>query len=221
MSSSDHSPLIPEKMKRLCFGEEQPRNTQPSAAAAGKRGRKPGTSRTPKNKVPQRGMGVERLEQMRVQESLQQAAAAGLVVLPPSQPQTPPTLVHHHHHHNSPLGYGAPSPPPHVAYGAYGLDHYPKPMIHAGHSSISTFGVVSHHHQGPNFTTEGVAVAATSPGWSVPNHHQHQLNRVVGPFGSGTPFGVGSPMETSKELSSIPNLLPAARSEPLAFGPVF
>nr|KYP58821.1 hypothetical protein KK1_014243 [Cajanus cajan] len=103
-----------------------------------------------------------------------------------------PTFHDHHHHHHFlqchpqvfasgsvPVRYGAPAPSSNHAFQC--------PQQHVINGS-NTIGVSS---QCPFVGNK------SGGGWILPN--------MMGSYGSGPPLLVGTPLETSKELSSMPN----------------
>ncbi|TKY49032.1 hypothetical protein E2542_SST26458 [Spatholobus suberectus] len=98
-----------------------------------------------------------------------------------------PNFNDHHHHHLVQC-----QPPPMFASGSLPVRYgAPAPSLNLG------FQCPQQHVINGNNTIGG--------GWMLPNR--------VGSYGSGAPLLVGTPIETSKELSSIPNLY----SEPECF----
>lgn len=174
-------------MKPLCSCEE-PEGAEPVRS----RGRR-NNGKGPK-KPRQRGLGVEQLERLRI--------ASGGVPIP---------TLHDHHHHllqchpappmfgSVPVRYGAPAPPSPNYHHAHGGFHQYCPhqqqqqQVIGGTTGLNVLGGGGDHCS----VTGGVATA----GWVVPNQH----NNRVGPYGSGPPT-LFSPMENSKELSSMPNV---------------
>ncbi|OIV92388.1 hypothetical protein TanjilG_09986 [Lupinus angustifolius] len=130
-------------------------------------------------KQPQRGLGVEKLERLRMQESLMKMNETCSRVVP-----LIPTFTSVQDHFNSvPVRYGAPN---HVQ----GVFQCPPQQVLNGNNRSK--GV------------DGTSSGFSGVGFVVPN----QVNRVSS-YGYGVPLLsplVGTPLVTSKELSSMPNV---------------
>ncbi|CAJ1957063.1 unnamed protein product [Sphenostylis stenocarpa] len=128
-------------------------------------------------KPPQRGLGVAQLERLRIQESWKKMSEGSSGVLPV-------TTLHDHHQQQQHFQCH----PPAFANGGIPL-RCGAPSANLGFQ----FQCPQQQVINGNNTIGG--------GWIV-------HNRVVGngSYGSGPPLLVGTPLETSKELSSIPNL---------------
>ncbi|CAL0310126.1 unnamed protein product [Lupinus luteus] len=132
-------------------------------------------------KQPQRGLGVEKLERLRMQESLMKMneTCSGLVPVMPTFTSVP-------------VRYVAPN---HVQ----GVFQCPPKKV-LNENSIGLWGkggpiIGNNRSEGVDGTSSGIC----GVGFVVPN----QLNRVSS-YGYGVPLL--SPLETSKELSSMPNV---------------
>lgn len=154
---------------------------EPGNGSGRGRGRR-NNGKAPK-KQPQRGLGVEQLERLRMEETLKKASEASGI----------PTFHDHQHllqchtsqvfaSGNVPVRYGVPS-----SSGFQFPQQNNNNTIASGSGGLIGFNA-----------------------WVVPNQQQH--NRVTFPYGSG-PILCNTPLvrnnntlETSKELSSIPNL---------------
>ncbi|KAK7272487.1 hypothetical protein RJT34_29107 [Clitoria ternatea] len=161
--------------------------------AAGRSRNKRANGKGPK-KPPQRGLGVEQLERLRIQESWKKMTeASGTGGVPLTLPLPLPTL--HDHHHLVPL-FASGSVP--VRYGAPSSSSSNHVQCTGFQQQQEVMNVGSNHP----FIGNKVGAAC---GWVLPNHH---LNRF-GSFGVSAPppLLLGTPLiETSKELSSMPNL---------------
>ncbi|KAI9075604.1 hypothetical protein K1719_042404 [Acacia pycnantha] len=182
----------------LCGGgsseEEPPKTTEPSTTRSG-RGRKANNNGKGPKKQPQRGMGVAQLESiLRNQEINGQihrsspsssSVITSTLLSPPSFP-----VVNEPFAGNLPLHYAAPS--------NHGPLHCPPPPPLMFNGNVVIPGRSG--HQGP---TVGTTTAAYNAGFNV----------LGGGFGAPTwnPL-VGCPLETSRELSSMPN--PHSESHP-------
>lgn len=149
--------------------------------AGGGRGRR-NNGKAPK-KQPQRGLGVEQLERLRMEETLKKAAEASGI----------PTFHDHQHL----------------------LQCHPPQVFASGNVPVR-YGVPSSNgfqfpQQNNNTIASGSGGLIGFNAWVVPNQQQH--NRVTFPYGSGPILCNTTPLvrnnntlETSKELSSMPNL---------------
>ncbi|KAJ1383778.1 hypothetical protein SESBI_43075 [Sesbania bispinosa] len=182
--ASERTNLNEDTKKPLCACED-------SKAEPGRsRGRK--TNVKGPKKAPQRGLGVEKLERLRIQESWKKMAeASGVPTL-----HDPHLLQCHPPMFGSgsvPMRYGAPSP--NHAHGGFQCPHQ---QVMMNGNTVPFIG----NKGGMNVLGGGGSNVAA--GWLMPN----QVNRV-GPYGSGPSLLgplVGTPLETSKELSSMPNV---------------
>uniref|UniRef100_A0A0R0GVC1 Uncharacterized protein n=1 Tax=Glycine max TaxID=3847 RepID=A0A0R0GVC1_SOYBN len=143
-------------------------------------------------KPPQRGLGVAQLERLRLQESwkkMSEGSSSGGGVL-----QVPlPTLHDHYHQQQQLFQCHPPHPPVFAASGGVPVRH--------GAPSPPTPNLGFQYFQYPQqqqVMINGSNNSTIGGGWMLPNR--------VDSFGSVSPLLVGTPLETSKELSSIPNL---------------
>lgn len=168
-----------DKTMKPLSSEELPK-TEPPRSARGRRANN-GKGPNPK-KQPQRGLGVAQLEILRAQETLKKMHETSSL-----QPLLSPFPLHDPFASTVSLRYGAP------------LNHGPLPMLN-GHANAAIPG----SGQAPDLNSGGFNVLGGIGGWLVAN----QGNTMVDSYGFGAPVWsplVGSPLETSRELSSIPN----------------
>ncbi|KAE9585234.1 putative transcription factor NOZZLE family [Lupinus albus] len=202
--NSNHDGDQNMKMKPLC---EDTKGHEVGRSSG--RGRK--TQGKGPKKQPQRGLGVEQLERLRMQESLMKMneTCSGFPVIPNF-----PDHHHHHHHHlpvfpsftsvQDPFNSSTSSSVP-VRYGA---PNHVQGVIQCSPQQVlngNSIGVWDQNGPFIGNNRVGVSSGICGVGFVVPN----QLNRVSS-YGFGVPTLspnlVGSPLETSKELSSMPNV---------------
>ncbi|CAL0326593.1 unnamed protein product [Lupinus luteus] len=190
--NSNHGDDQNMKMKPLCEDTKGHEVVRSSGRGRKTQGKGP-------KKQPQRGLGVEQLERLRMQESLMKMneTCSGFPVIPnfPDHHHPPmfPSFTSVQDPFNGstsstvPVKYGAPN----HAHGVFQCS--PQQVLNGNSIGVWNQGVV------------GASSGICGVGFVVPN----QLNRASSyGFGAPTlsPKLVGSPLETSKELSSMPNL---------------
>ncbi|KAK4255719.1 hypothetical protein QN277_008683 [Acacia crassicarpa] len=192
LMASDNDKTMKPPPVPLCGGgsseEQPPKTTEPSTTRSG-RGRKANNNGKGPKKQPQRGMGVAQLESiLRNQEINGQIhrsspSSSSVITSPLLSPPSFP-VVNEPFAGNLPLHYATPS--------NHGPLHCspPPPLMFNGNVVIPG----GSGHQGPNVV--GTATAVYHAGFNV----------LGGGFGPPTwnPL-VGCPLETSRELSSMPN----------------
>lgn len=205
--NSNHDDQQNMKMKPLCE-ETNKGSTEPGRSSRGRKANGKG----PK-KQPQRGMGVAQLERLRAQESLMKMnETCGVPTnFPDNFSMLPFTTVQDRFISSSssvlPVRYG----------GAAAASNHVHGVVQC-HQQVINGNTIAVWGQGPNFignsrsgglnvvASRGVGACSGICGVGlVPNQ---QLNRVSS-YGSVAPLWtplVGSPLETSKELSSMPNV---------------
>ncbi|XP_028807611.1 protein SPOROCYTELESS-like [Neltuma alba] len=194
LMASDKNKTMKPPPALFGLSEEEPPKTEPSKSS---RGRKAGNNGKGPNqkKQPQRGMGVAQLESiLRVQEMNQMQRSSSSAVITPLHLSPSFPTVNDSFAASPPLRYGAstnhgplhcPPPPPCMLNGTA--------VIPGGSGQGPTVGTAANNAA---FNVLGVGGGGYSYGFGAP---------------AWSPL-VGCPVETSRELSSMPN--PYSESQP-------